>query len=87
MAACECGRGSAGSILIGLEWQGCCYLSGGWTEVGNGEEYSPMGGDSGWMGTGRNGPRVEAGYRDRHLLILMCLKKSQTNVSINGLIF
>lgn len=24
-----CGRGSAGSDLMGLEWQGCCYLSGG----------------------------------------------------------
>lgn len=51
---------------MGLEWQGCCYLSGGWTEAGNGEEYSPMGGDSGWMGTERDGPRVEAGYRGRH---------------------
>lgn len=64
MAVCVCGRGSAGSILMGLEWQGCCYLSGGWTEAGNGEEYSPMGGDSGWMGTEqRNGLRVEAGHR------------------------
>lgn len=36
---------------MGLEWQGCCYLSGGWTQGGNGEEYSPMGGDTGRMGT------------------------------------
>lgn len=48
---------------MGLEWQGCCYLSGGWTEAGNGEEYSPMGGDRGWMGTESNNARVEAGYR------------------------
>lgn len=45
-----CVRGP-GSILMGLEWQGCSYLSGGQTEAGNGEEYSPMGGNSGWMGT------------------------------------
>lgn len=35
---------------MGLEWQGCCYLSGGWTQAGNGEEYPAMGGDSGRMG-------------------------------------
>lgn len=47
---------------MGPEWQGCCYLSGGRTEAGNGEEYSPMGGDSGWMGTEqRNGLRLGAG--------------------------
>lgn len=50
MAVCVRGRSSAGSILMGLEWQGCCYLSGGWTQAGNGEEYSAMGGDSGRMG-------------------------------------
>lgn len=58
MAVCVCGCSSAGSILMGLEWQGCCYLSGGRTEDGNGEEYSPMGVDSGRMGTEqRNGLR------------------------------
>lgn len=66
---CVCGCGSAGSILMGLEWQGCCYLSGGRTEAGNGEEYSLMRGDSGRMGTEqRNGLRVEAGHRGRHFL-------------------
>lgn len=61
-----CGRGSGGSILMGTEWQGRCYLSGGRREAGNGEEYSPMGGDSGRMGMEqRNGLRVEAGHCGR----------------------
>lgn len=57
-----CVRGP-GSILMGLEWQSCCYLSGGRTEAGNGEEYSPVGGSGGRMGTEqRDIPRLEAGY-------------------------
>lgn len=66
MAACVCGRGSGGSILMGTEWQGCCYLSGGRTEAGNGEECFPMGGDSGRMGTERDGLRVEDGRGGGH---------------------
>lgn len=56
LTVCECVVSvrvcvSAGSTLMGLEWQRCCYLSGlcGRDGGGNGEEHSPMGGDSDWM--------------------------------------
>lgn len=67
MAVYVCGCGGAGSILMGREWQGCCYLSGGRAGAGNGEEYFTMGGDSGRMGAAqKDALRVHADHRGWH---------------------